>query len=449
MRPLATTIPVLALLALAIPLAPVKAQDVAGRWAGRMEPTNLSAEITLNLQLIDASWKAEMTFRAGADGGALPIEELHVSDDSVLVRTKIEGADVSFAFARDGDLLLGFVRVTEKGRVLAEGPAGLARDASGMTRVAAWLDAQGTAIDPARRAAVIERSLDLFAKNYVFQDRAEAAVADVRKREKADEYNSLTSPARLAEVLSRHLADATRDGHVRVKFSTAPVPDPMAATGETSEELAQLRREAQADGYGIGTARVLDGNVGYLELKKFYRAEYAGDALAAAMQKLAKTDALIIDLRECRGGDPVMVALTASWFFDGRPRHLSDMVRRMDGTLTQYWTAAWLPGARYVDKPVYILTAQRTFSAPESFAYEMQQAKRATVVGEVTGGGAHSGAWFPVDDRFSIFIPLTRYVSANSGSDWEGTGVKPDVVTNAPEALKGAHRLALEKLKRK
>lgn len=414
-----------------------------------MEPTNLSAEITLNLQLIDASWKAEMTFRAGGDGGPLPIEELHVSDDSVLVRTKIEGADVRFAFAREGDLLLGSVRVTEKGRLLAEGPAGLSRDASGMTGLMAWLDAQGTAIDAARRTALIERSLDLFSKNYVFPDRAETAVADVRKREKAGVYNSLTSPARLAEVLTRHLADATRDGHVRVKFSTTPVPDPLAATGETKAELAQLRRDAQADGFGIGVPRVLDGNIGYIEFKRFYRAEYAGDALAAAMQKLAKTDALIVDLRECHGGDPVMVALAMSWFFEGWPRHLSDMVRRFDGTVTQYWTAAWLPGARYVDKRVYVLTAQRTFSAPESFAYEMQQSKRATVVGEVTGGGAHSGTWFPIDDRFSIFIPLTRYVSANSGGDWEGTGVKPDVVTSAPDALKSAHRLALEALKRK
>jgi len=143
-----------------------------------------------------------------------------------------------------------------------------------------------------------------------------------------------------------------------------------------------------------------------------------------------------------------MVVLAASWFFDGRPRHWNDMLRRFDGTLTQMWTAAWLPGARYVGKPIYVLTAQRTFSAPESLAYELQQTKRATIVGETTGGGAHSGAWFPIDDRFAIFIPLSRYVSATSGGDWEGAGVKPDVVCAASDALERAHHDALTKLGR-
>jgi len=442
---------VVALLTIAAACASARAQDVTGRWSGRMEPSNLSAEIELQLQRHGVSWKAEMTFRAGPDGGSLPIEELRVSDESVFVRTKIEGADVSLALTHEDELLLGFVRLTENGRVFAEGFAGLARlsDASGKNRLVAWLDAQGTPIDAARRDAVIERSVNLLVKNYVFLERAESAAADVQERAKRGEYKSLTNPARLAEVLSRHLAEATRDRHVHVKFGTERVSDPLAATGETEAELAQVRLDAQADGFGIGAPRVLDGNVGVIEFKRFYRAEFAGDALAAAMKQLSRTDALIVDLRECRGGDPVMVVLAASWFFDGRPRHWNDMIRRVDGTTTQFWTAAWLPGERYVGKPVYVLTAQRTFSAPESLAYELQQSRRATIVGEVTGGGAHSGAWFPIDDRFSIFIPLSRYVSATSGGDWEGTGVTPDVVTNASDALQRAHRLALEKLGRK
>ena len=143
-----------------------------------------------------------------------------------------------------------------------------------------------------------------------------------------------------------------------------------------------------------------------------------------------------------------MAVLAASWLFDGRPRHWNDLVRRYDGTTTQFWTAAWLPGPRYVGKPIYVLTAERTFSAPESFAYELQQTGRATIVGETTGGGAHPGSWFPIDDRFALFIPRSRYVSAVSGGDWEGTGVEPDVECVAAEALECAHRLALEALGR-
>ena len=424
---------------------------VAGRWNGRMEPTKLSAEIDLDLQRAGSSWKAEMTFRAGPDGGSLPIQELRVDDDGLLIRTKIEGADVILELTLENDLMLGTVRVTEKGRLLAEGPAGLARasDASGRTRLIHWLDARTASIDARRRGAVIERAMELLLANYMFPDRAERAVADVRERAKRGEYDSVTAPARLAELLGRHLAEATGDRHVQMKVGAARAHDPLAAAPETTAELAQLRRDAEAEEFGIGKPRVLEGNVGYFEFKRFFRAELAGDALAAAMRKLAGTDALIIDLRESHGGDPVMVVLAASWLFDGRPRHWNDILRRSDGTTTQFWTAAWLPGPRFVVKPVYLLTARRTFSAPESLAYELQQMRRATIVGEVTGGGAHSGAWFPVDDQFSLFIPLSRYVSAVSGGDWEGAGVRPDVVCDASEALERAHRLALEGLRRK
>ena len=416
-----------------------------------MEPTNLSAEIELDLQHTGDSWTATMTFRAGPDGGSLPIEELRVDGDSVFVRTQIEGADVSFELAHDDDLLLGSVHVTENGRVLAEGPAGLARatDASGNERLVRWLDAHGEAIDAMRRDTVIERAMDLLLANYAFLDRAERAVADVRGRVKRGEYDSVTSPARFAELLSRHLAEATGDRHVHVKFGAERVPDPLSAPVETKAELVQARRDAEVEQFGIGEPRVLEGNVGYLEFKRFFRAELAGDALAPAMAQLASTDALIVDLRECHGGDPAMVVLAASWFFDGRPRHWNDMVRRSDGSTTQFWTATSLPGTRYVDKPLYVLTAQRTFSAPESFAYELQQTRRATIVGEATGGGAHSGAWFPIDDRFSLFVPLSRYVSATSGGDWDGVGVQPDVPCAASAALERAHRLALGELGRK
>ena len=445
------SVSILALVAILVSVIPARADTLAGRWIGRMEPTNLSAEIKLDLERVDSSWKGQMTFRAGAEGGPLPIEALRVTDDSVLVRTKIEGAGVSLELVHENNLLTGVVRLTENGRLFAEGPAGLARasDANGKNQLVAWLDAQGTSIDAARRNAVIEGSVKLLLANYLSLDGAERAVANVREGQKRGEYDSITNPARFAELLSRHLADGTKDRHVHVKFGSDRTPDPLATSSETKEDVAQLRREAQADGYGIGKPRVLKGNVGYLEFKRFYRPEMAGDALAAAMKKLAQTDALIVDVRGCHGGDPLMVVLAASWFFDGRPRHWSDMFRRFDDTMTQYWTASWLPGTRYPDKPLYVLTAERTFSAPESFAYELQQTRRATIVGEVTGGGAHSGAWFPLDDRFSIFIPLSRYKSATSGGDWEGVGIKPDVACPASEALDRAHRLALDNLGRK
>ena len=431
-------------------LAPAIAQDLAGRWRGRMEPTHHSAEIELELERSGASWNGVMSFRAGPDGGSLPVEELRIDGAAVFLRTRIEGAEVRLQFALEDALLLGSVRVTEGDRVLAEGPAGLARasDANAQEHLTRWLDAQGPPIGAERRRSVIEGAAELMRTNYGFADGSERAATVVRERAGRGEYDSVTSPARLAGLLSRDLADSTADRHVRVKFGAQRVPDPKAVVVETREALEQLRRDAEAESFGIGKPRVLDGNVGYLEWRRFFRAELAGDALATAMHQLASTDALILDLRECHGGDPVMVVLAASWLFEGRPRHWNDLLRRCDGTTTQFWTSAWLPGPRYVDKPIYVLTSQRTFSAPESLAYELQQTRRATIVGEATGGGAHSGAWFPIDDQFAIFVPLSRYVSATSGGDWEGVGVGPDIVCEATEALERAHREALAQLGR-
>jgi hypothetical protein len=440
---------VLALLVLMLVTAGARAEDLVGHWSGRIEPTNLSAQIDLDLRHTGAAWEASLNFRAGPDGGPLPIDQLQVDDGDVVIRTRIEDADVTLTLTLEDALLLGTVRVTESGRVLAEGPAGLARTTStgASHQLLRWLSAGGESLDPQRRAATIQRAIELLLTNYVLRDRAELAAADVRARVLRHEYDSVATPARLAEILGRHLSDATGDRHVQLKVGAQRTPDPFAATEESEAELARLRDDAAA-GNGIAEPQILDGNIGYLAFERFYRAELAGDALASAMRELADTDALILDLRDSRGGDPSMVVLAASWFFDGRPRHWNDIRRRHDESTTQFWTAAWLPGPRYVGKEIYVLIAQRTFSAPESLAFELQQTKRATIVGEASGGGAHSGAWFPLDDRISMFIPLSQYVSAVSGGDWEGTGVQPDVACDAAAALDCAHRLALRVLGR-
>jgi hypothetical protein len=442
-----TNLAPIAVLVLAVPAA---TQDLAGSWKGRMEPQGHSAELQLDLRREAGAWSGALTFRAGPDGGELPIQELRVDGAGVLLRTTIEGADVRFELALEERILLGTALAREGERVLCEGPAGLARasDAEAQARLTRWLDARGEAVSPERRDAVIEAAADRVLSSYVFLDRAERAAADLRERRLRGEYDQVSTAARLAELLGRHLAESTRDEHVRVKHGSRRVPDPLAERAETPAELEQLRAEAEADGYGVGPARVLDGNVGLLEMRRFHRAELAGDALAAAMAKLSGADALILDLRACHGGDPVMVVLAASWFFEGRPRRWSDTVRRVDGTTTQQWTSAWLPGRRCAKQPLYVLTARRTFSAPEGLAYGLQQTGRATIVGETTGGGAHSGAWFPLDDRFAIFVPLSRSVNAISGGDWEGVGVEPDLPCAAEQALERAHRAALSTLGR-
>jgi hypothetical protein len=191
----------------------------------------------------------------------------------------------------------------------------------------------------------------------------------------------------------------------------------------------------------------LAGNVGYLELDGFLDAEAAAGPAAAAMTFLANTDALIIDLRRNGGGSPHGVALLCSYLFDAeKPVHLNSLYWRRGNRTEEFWTRKDVAGPRYVGKDVYVLTSARTFSAAEEFTYNLQCLKRATVVGETTGGGAHPGGGFPLGEHFVMFVPTGRAINPITKTNWEGIGVKPDLAVPADKALEAAHERAVQKL---
>jgi len=164
------------------------------------------------------------------------------------------------------------------------------------------------------------------------------------------------------------------------------------------------------------------------------------------MNLIAHTNALIIDLRQCQGGNPGMVALISSYLFAGEPIHLNSLYWREEDFTQQYWTLPYVPGQRFVDKPVYVLTSSGTFSAGEEFAYNLQTRQRATLVGETTGGGAHPGSPYRLHPHFEAFIPVGRAINPITNENWEGCGVAPDVAATQEEALTVAYRLALESI---
>jgi retinol-binding protein 3 len=198
--------------------------------------------------------------------------------------------------------------------------------------------------------------------------------------------------------------------------------------------------------YGLPRAEVLPGNVGYLDVRRFQPPDQAGDTIAAAIAYLANCDAVIVDLRNCRGGSAHVMPMFAGYFL-GRPTSLYDMVFRGDGSTERFWSAAWLPGKRLAEVPMYILTSAYTFSGAEALAYRFKVLKRATIVGETTGGGANAGGILDVAPFFRVWMPMGRPIDRTTGTNWEGTGVEPDVTTSAREALAAAHAEAIKVLK--
>jgi hypothetical protein len=333
-----------------------------------------------------------------------------------------------------------------KQRLSATVIAGLALlFASGLAQARPQETKDDLAIDKSMRTSVIDAVARYAEANYVFPDRAKELGRALRRHEKSGDYNDIATGNALAERLTHDLQAVTPDRHLKVFFSAEP--QPVEDTGELSDaEKAERRLGAIRRNFGIERAEHLDGNVGYLKLTKFDDPAQAGETLAASMRFLSNTDALIIDLRYNGGGHSDMVALLTSYFFDGDPVHLVDLYDRTTGETSQSWTVPYVPGPRYIGKPVYVLTGTRTFSAAEQFAYCLQKLGRAAIVGETTGGGAHFAKIFWINPHFAVMVPFGNATSPATKSNWEGTGVIPDVAVAGDVAVKTAHRLALEKL---
>ena len=317
-------------------------------------------------------------------------------------------------------------------------------------------------LDAAARARVIEAVLAELDAGYVFPDVAKQMGAAVRERVKRGEYDQITDAAALCWALTAHLQAVSRDKHLRVGYRTeklndaTPLPGARVVIrgglgdGKTPPPGAVVVRRGPGASEGSGNAGLekvekLTGNLGYLQFSYFAAPDEVGDEIDAAMNRLADTDALIIDLRQNRGGAQETIAHLMSYFFD-KPVHLNDYYQRPTDTTRAAWTSASVPGKHYGDKDVYILTSSRTFSAGESISYSLKHLKRATLVGETTGGGAHPVMARRVGDHFFVMIPFARYVSAVTKANWEGVGVKPDVEVPAEQALALAQLAALRKL---
>jgi C-terminal processing protease CtpA/Prc len=194
---------------------------------------------------------------------------------------------------------------------------------------------------------------------------------------------------------------------------------------------------------------LLEGNVGYVDFRQFADAGDGGATAIAALNFLAYADAIIFDMRRNGGGHPSMIQLISSHFFDTLV-HLNSFYIRKDDTTQQFWTQAWVPGPDLTDADLYVLTSKYTFSGAEEFTYNLKNLKRATIIGETTGGGAH-----PVQMRLfenlnvGMSLPFGRAINPISGTNWEGTGITPDIEVPQEEALDVAHLRALKTIAEK
>jgi hypothetical protein len=301
------------------------------------------------------------------------------------------------------------------------------------------------AIGNTERKAVIESLVRELQSNYVFPDVAKQLATVLANKQAKGDYASANTADSFAKALTHDLRDIGKDGHFIVGYDPDFHPPAAHTAVPSKDELAQQRQEVASFGFGIQRVERLPGNVGYLEIRQFGPTEMVAAAYYSAMALLSGTDALIIDLRRNGGGDPNSVAyLLSNFFAEGDERHLNDIYTRPDNTTRQYWTNP-IVGVHYA-KPVYVLTSARTFSGGEECAYDFQTQKRATLVGETTGGGANPGEPVALGYGFAAFIPSGRAINPVTHTNWEHVGVKPDIGVAAAKAQQTAYVAILHTL---
>lgn len=300
-------------------------------------------------------------------------------------------------------------------------------------------------IDAAIRTAVIDNLLKELNDSYVFPDTAKKMETDIRTRISAKEYDSITSSRGLAEKLTTDLQSVSKDKHLRVRYSYDVLPTRSDRREPSAAEVERSKWFNRRVNYGFEKVERMNGNIGYIDLRGFNDHEAGAETVAAAMSFLQNTEALIFDLRQNGGGNPAMIALISSYLFGDKPVHLNDLYWRKSNKTDEFWTKPESAKIKFTNKDIYVLTSNYTFSGAEEFAYNLKNLKRATIIGETTGGGAHPGGMVRLGDHFGVFIPSGRAINPISKTNWEGSGVEPDIKAPKEQALKIAYVMALKK----
>jgi len=298
-------------------------------------------------------------------------------------------------------------------------------------------------INSTQKNLIVEAVLKTINELYIFPEIAGKIDELVREKLKLGAYEHIQKLDDFTQTLTTDLRIINGDNHLLVFPYTPPdVVESELGEGDDDDDFDEMK----AINYGFQHAEILSGNIGYLNITMFTDPVRGGFTAVAALNFLAGVDALIIDLRDNGGGWGNMVALICSYFFK-ESTHLTSNYYRQEDVTEQSWTSSYVQGPRLLETPLFILTSSSTFSAAEEFAYVLKHLGRATIIGERTRGGAH-----PIDYHafpelaVKVMVPSARSINPVTGSNWEGTGVEPDIEVDADQALEISYIMALKGL---
>lgn len=180
--------------------------------------------------------------------------------------------------------------------------------------------------------------------------------------------------------------------------------------------------------------KMLTGNVAYVALNSF-NDDRAAQMFEERFDEIAKSDALIIDVRDNGGGNS-----TVGWkilsFLTDKPSKIWSWQTRQYRPSFRAWERVQEPygesggeikpdGKRFYSKPVAVLTSPRTFSAAEDFMVAYKEMKRGVIIGEPTGGSTGQPLFITLPGGGTARI-CTMRAKFFDGGEWIGKGIQPD-----------------------
>ncbi|MET3129134.1 tetratricopeptide (TPR) repeat protein [Arcicella rosea] len=284
-------------------------------------------------------------------------------------------------------------------------------------------------------------------ESYIDLDLSKKMIIELDKNLKSNKYEKITSPVEFSKTVTEDLQSISKDLHLKVRFEPERIAQEKLIVSEEKQLEMEKRTAMQMAeiNYGFTEVKILDGNIGYLNLSQFTDIKYAEETATATMNFLSNTNAIIIDLRSNGGGVPSMMQLLSSYFLDKTPVLLSDFYERKTNTKTQMYSFENVNGKRSTNKPLYILTSKNTFSAAEAFTYTLKHLDKAIVIGEITKGGANRTKRINLNDEFTISLSYIQSIHPVTKTNWEGKGVEPNIKTNEKDAFIYAYIDAIKK----
>ncbi len=310
---------------------------------------------------------------------------------------------------------------------------------------------QNKALTMTQQKQIITELCEKIEDIYPFPEIAAQTISGMKAYYEEGKYNAYTDRSEFANHLTMDLEDLSNDTHFRLSYNPELAAEMKKHKDyEVSEEslTAYEARIEKWQNYGFKELKILDGAVGYLDLRLFFATYYAGEVAVAAMNFLSNCNAIIIDLRYNGGGWGDMVNFLLSYFTESRDEIMFSVGQyTVDSTYYAGKTMAYVPGKRLTGIPVYVLISRSTASAAEAFASEIRHINsEAMVVGETSAGAENPVTNIVIGGEFILQIPSWRLIYRKYDIKWEGIGVRPDIEAAVEKALAVAHIDALRKL---